>query len=147
MECVEAILVLPLWPHMAWFPTISPRPDRPPWELLRLLGPTLQGEQIGTGLIHKDGLLIPWQLFTAEREFNQVDPHFALVQQILQFSQSQLEAQKAAVTPRGSLAAIKQCGSVNLHWVLRTVLSSPGSSGAPRGLRCDLLVPKFPRGC
>lgn len=47
-----------------------------------------------------------WQMFTNWCESQQVDPYLAPAQ-ILRFLQSQLEAQKAAVTLRGLVAAIK----------------------------------------
>lgn len=48
-----------------------------------------------------------WQVFTTWCASRVVDPYLASAQEILQFLQSQLEAQKAAVTLRGLVAAIK----------------------------------------
>ncbi|XP_078025738.1 uncharacterized protein LOC144463846 [Epinephelus lanceolatus] len=48
-----------------------------------------------------------WQVFTNWCESQQVDPYLAPAQEILRFLQSQLEAQKAAVTLRGLVTAIK----------------------------------------
>ncbi|KAL7395764.1 hypothetical protein ABVT39_022788, partial [Epinephelus coioides] len=48
-----------------------------------------------------------WQVFTNWCESQQVDPYLAPAQEILRFLQSQLEAQKAAVTLQRLVAAIK----------------------------------------
>ena len=48
-----------------------------------------------------------WQVFTTWCACHQVDPYLASAREILRFLQSQLEAQKAAVTLRGLVAAIK----------------------------------------
>ena len=55
-----------------------------------------------------------WQVFTTWCVSHQVAPYLASAQEILRFLQSQLEAQKAAVTLRGLVAA-RQCASGNLH--------------------------------
>ena len=48
-----------------------------------------------------------WQVFTTWCVSQQVDSYSASAQEILRFLQSQFQAQKAAVTLRGLVAAIK----------------------------------------